>query len=192
VDGGGNMPPRNAIHKSASVCEVEKGRHAGMASRELLERYIHAKLGGRLCAGRQIRHFSGCSNARRWMKCFEIFRAMIQCSVEREKATRKEKRRQPRRDVVMTGFLHQLEKMATPNQDAEFASDLDQEIRSAECIIEIMQGLKCWDKRELKSALASQADHIDQLRAMRGRIGTGKPFSQDARDVKNTLDDQPA
>jgi hypothetical protein len=57
----------------------------------------------------------------------DIFRDMVDKVVEQERMARREKRRLPKRDVVVVGFLHQLGNMPEPNQDAELARELDEE-----------------------------------------------------------------
>jgi hypothetical protein len=98
-----------------------------------------------------------------------IFSAMIQANVDRIITARKEKRREPKRDTVMVGFLHQLGAMFEPQDGGEFAAYVDDTLKYAGDAIRALR-----DKRRPRDeALTLLEIHIHQLERIQERIRNG-------------------
>lgn len=95
-----------------------------------------------------------------------IFREMIDAGVKRDIEARKNKR-QPKRDLVMSGFLQQLAKMFEPRDGGEFITDMDEAIDRADCLLR--QTREC--SNEIHQSIKY---HIKKLQEFRERL-SAKP-----------------
>jgi hypothetical protein len=104
----------------------------------------------------------------------DIFRDMIDASVKRELDAIKNKRRYPKRDTVMRGFLDQLAKMFDPRVGGEFADEFDGAIRHSQEMVNslthLAANIKGKNQFYLRQLIDLQKLTVKELEKARERI----------------------
>jgi hypothetical protein len=95
-----------------------------------------------------------------------IFRDMIHGTAKQIATAQKEKRREPKRDAVMGGFLSQLAAMYEPRDGGEFGAEIDRALSLGRDALREL----CLDRRQNEPLRMALGCLVSQLEKIRDRI----------------------